>query len=86
MGKKIKVGLLAIVGVLGLAAFAPSKAHADEDDWGRGGFYGERVERHRDFDRDGDRGWWRDRDWRRDRWERGYWRWNRFGRRFYDYR
>ena len=66
MGKKLKLGILAVVGVLGLAAFAPA-AKADEG-W-RGGDRGrvERTVRVAHFDRDR---FERNRDWRFNRFER----------------
>ena len=74
MGKKLKLGILALVGVLGLAAFAPT-AKADEDRWG-GGNRGE----HGDRGEGGNR--YRD-DWRRDRFEHRHWGWNRGWRPYY---
>jgi hypothetical protein len=68
MGNKLKMGILALAGVLGVAAFAPA-AKADEGRFEHG-------ERFAHYDR------YRD-DWRRERFEhrhwdrdRGGWRWD----------
>jgi hypothetical protein len=78
MGKKLKLSILALVGVLGVAAFAPA-AKADEGrfDEGRYGFYGERFDHGDRYRND-----WRRERFEHERWERHHgWRpWNRWYR------
>jgi hypothetical protein len=73
MGKKLKLGILALVGVLGLAAFAPT-AKADEGRFD----HGDRFDHGERFGRLG-QGERYHNDWRRERFERSRGEWNRGG-------